>query len=146
MKFSEEKFNNLMSGQGLENLTENLKEVYIVRHRLLDEKEATLVEEFDTKGEMDEWIDDSGRAILEEHGGKFEFERGPSERERLERMAGPMDYIVKIKYPDPDRPVIQKFPTKEKRREWYKTIGKEFEEVGGVSIEFDEMPAEKPEK
>ena len=64
-------------------------------------------------------------------------------KEGLEKLTKPLVYIVKIKYPDPERPIVEKFSNKEERDNWYKTIGRGIEEVGGVPLEFSEEPAEE---
>ena len=75
-----------MKQAGLEKIVEKPKEVWIVRHRLPDEQEATIVEEFDTKKEMEDWIDSTGKALTDEYGGKIEFDCGPSELEKKDEM------------------------------------------------------------
>ena len=74
----ENKFKKLMEREGMEKLVEKPKEVFIARFRLYDEKDATLIEKFDTKEEMNGWYEAFGK-WLEEEGGVIEFDEGPSE-------------------------------------------------------------------
>ena len=81
----EDKFNKLMKNQGMEKLAEKPKEVFKVYFENTDGAMSGVLAEFDTKKELDEWMEQEGGAIKDDNpGGRIIVEEGFSELEEEE--------------------------------------------------------------
>jgi len=60
-------------------------------------------------------------------------------REGLSKLTKRVVYIVRIKYPDPKNPIIEKFTSEKERSAWYQIIGRGIEIIAQVPVELDEQ-------
>ncbi len=152
MENIEDQFKKMMGREGLEKLIKPTGYRAIIRH--FTSKEPSVLAEFKTKKEFEEWYKSTGPAYENSAQGKIELEEvfaSDSEsfenlikRNGLEGIAGREGYVFIIwgrDEEDENFKVLAEFDTKEEAEHWYNSLGQLKIEIGG-EMKIDYGPSE----
>lgn len=156
-KFQEEKFKNTMKAAGLEKLIKPTSYRAVIKH-FAGEK-PTVLKEFKTEKEYEEWYKSDGAAYEDSAQGRIELEEvfdnndvesfeHLMKRNGLEGIVGKEGYMFIVRGRDEDDEkfkVLMEFESKDEAEDWYNSLGRLVIEGGG-ELMIDYGPSELKDK